>query len=63
MARAILCRPRVLLLDEPTAGLDRPAAEGLLCELRRVLPDSVLIPSCGTRTSRCSRGARTSPST
>ncbi|MFH9353626.1 ATP-binding cassette domain-containing protein [Kitasatospora sp. NPDC017646] len=43
IARAILRRPRILLLDEPTAGLDRPTAEVLLGELRRELPDSALV--------------------
>ncbi|GAA2977894.1 hypothetical protein GCM10010519_11060 [Streptomyces lactacystinicus] len=43
VARAILRRPRILLLDEPTAGLDRPTAEALLRELRRALPDSALV--------------------
>ncbi|WP_405000620.1 ATP-binding cassette domain-containing protein [Kitasatospora cathayae] len=43
IARAILRRPRILLLDEPTAGLDRPTAEALLRELRRALPDSALV--------------------
>ncbi|MFD9684764.1 ATP-binding cassette domain-containing protein [Kitasatospora sp. NPDC059146] len=43
VARAILRRPRILLLDEPTAGLDRPTARALLRELRRALPDSALV--------------------
>ncbi|TQF01623.1 ATP-binding cassette domain-containing protein [Kitasatospora acidiphila] len=43
VARAVLRRPRILLLDEPTAGLDRPTAEALLRELRRALPDSALV--------------------
>ncbi|MFD7448681.1 ATP-binding cassette domain-containing protein [Kitasatospora sp. NPDC059827] len=43
VARAILRRPRILLLDEPTAGLDGPTARALLRELRRALPDSALV--------------------
>ncbi|GAA2273586.1 MULTISPECIES: ATP-binding cassette domain-containing protein [Kitasatospora] len=43
VARAILRRPRILLLDEPTAGLDRPTAEALLRELRRALPRTALV--------------------
>ncbi|MEZ0094855.1 ATP-binding cassette domain-containing protein [Streptacidiphilus sp. EB129] len=43
IARAVLRQPPVLLLDEPTAGLDRPTATALLHGLRRALPDSALV--------------------
>lgn len=43
VARAVLRRPRILLLDEPTAGLDQLTAEALLRELRRALPDTALV--------------------
>jgi ABC-type transport system involved in cytochrome bd biosynthesis fused ATPase/permease subunit len=43
VARAILRRPALLLLDEPTAGVDRPTAERMLRCLRAYLPSSTIV--------------------
>jgi ABC-type transport system involved in cytochrome bd biosynthesis fused ATPase/permease subunit len=43
VARAILRRPALLLLDEPTAGIDRPTAERMLRSLRAYLPSSTIL--------------------
>ena len=43
LARAILTRPRVLILDEPTEGLDRATARRVLHGLRAALPMTIFL--------------------
>lgn len=43
IARAILRRPALLLLDEPTAHLDVPTVELIVRNLRTALPDTTLL--------------------
>ncbi|WP_372893762.1 amino acid ABC transporter ATP-binding/permease protein [Rhodosalinus sp.] len=43
LARAALRRPAVLLLDEPTEGLDGPRAEEALRGLRAMLPEAAIL--------------------
>lgn len=43
LARAILRRPEVLLLDEPTEGIDEARAARILSRIRQVLPRAVIV--------------------
>ena len=43
LARSLLKRPDILLLDEPTEGLDATTAQAVLQGLRDMLPDALII--------------------
>ena len=43
LARMVLRKPRILLLDEPTEGLPREAAETVLARLRAAFPSAAIV--------------------
>ncbi|MGV8985669.1 MAG: amino acid ABC transporter ATP-binding/permease protein [Cypionkella sp.] len=49
LARALLRRPVILLLDEPTEGLDDETARRVLDGIRRYLPDAVIVTASHRR--------------
>ena len=50
-AQAYLRRPGLLLLDEPTEGLDRETARALLANLRSALPGTTIVAAIHDRTT------------
>ncbi|HLT68038.1 MAG TPA: thiol reductant ABC exporter subunit CydC [Microbacterium sp.] len=43
VARALLARAEVILLDEPAAHLDRPTAEAMMTDIRRATADRIVV--------------------
>ncbi len=49
LARAIVKNPRVLLLDEPTEGIDGPTTRFVLRRLRELLPTTTIVAAIHDR--------------
>ena len=52
LARALVRKPRLLLLDEPTEGLDRATAERVLAGIRQHLPKCAILMASHRETER-----------